>query len=142
MYRYIPAVCTFNKTSCFQTHPERVRRDKIKVVQLLCIGYDVTKSNFETAQVYPESIHWHGTSTYPAFTCTYWYILVRTGTDVNQTAHFIGSQSGCPPAPMSLSRTLGLVLSHSHSFLPHGSLLHSQTIQAWLVTATVLQPSV
>jgi hypothetical protein len=41
MYWYIPVRTTFNKTSCFLTpsHPEleRVRRDKIKVVQLLCI---------------------------------------------------------------------------------------------------------
>jgi hypothetical protein len=74
---------------------------------------------------------------------TYWYILVRSDTvtevRVNQTAHFIGSRSvsGCPPAPTStsLSRTLGLVLWHS--FLPHGSLLHSQTTQAWLATAKV-----
>ncbi len=53
MYWYIP-VRSFNKTSlsCFLTHPERVRRDKIKVVQLLCMGYNVTKSNFKTAQVY------------------------------------------------------------------------------------------
>ena len=50
MYRYIP-VRTFNKTGCFLTHPERVRRDKIKVVHLLCMGYNVTKSNFKTAQV-------------------------------------------------------------------------------------------
>jgi hypothetical protein len=41
MYQYIQ-VRTFNKTSCFLTHPERVRRDKIKVVQLLCMGYNVT----------------------------------------------------------------------------------------------------
>jgi hypothetical protein len=43
MYRYIP-VRTFNKTSCFLTHSERVtvRRDKIKAVQLLCMGYNVT----------------------------------------------------------------------------------------------------
>jgi hypothetical protein len=36
-YRYVPVhtVRTFNKTSCFLTHSERVRRDKIKVVQLL-----------------------------------------------------------------------------------------------------------
>ena len=40
----------------------------------------------------------------------------------------------------SLSRTLGLVLSHSS--LPHGSLLHSQTTQAWLATAKVPQLSV
>ena len=66
MYRYIP-VRTFNKTSCFLTHPERVRRDQIKVVQLLCMGYNVTKSNFKTAQV--QSIHG-----------TYRYILVHTGT--------------------------------------------------------------
>ena len=50
MYRYMP-VRTFNKTSCFLTHPERVRRDKIKVVQLICMGYNVTKSNFKTTQV-------------------------------------------------------------------------------------------
>ncbi len=35
----------------FSTHPERVRRDKIKPVQLLCMGYNVTKSNFKSAQV-------------------------------------------------------------------------------------------
>jgi hypothetical protein len=52
MYRYIPlAVRTFNKTSSFLTHPERVRRDKLKVVQLLCMGYNVTKSSFKTSQV-------------------------------------------------------------------------------------------
>jgi hypothetical protein len=47
--RYIP-IRTFNKTSSLLTHPERVRRDKIEVVQLLCMGYNVTKSNFKTAQ--------------------------------------------------------------------------------------------
>jgi hypothetical protein len=41
---------TLKKTSCFLTHPERVRRDKIKAVQLLCMGYYVAKSNFKTAQ--------------------------------------------------------------------------------------------
>ena len=51
MYRYIPVrTSTFSKTSCFLTHPERVRRDKIKVVQPLCMGYNVTKSNFKTTQ--------------------------------------------------------------------------------------------
>jgi hypothetical protein len=70
-------------------------------------------------------------------TSTYWYILVHTGTDRNQTAHFIGSRSVRPPAPTSLCRTIGLVLSHS--FLKHGSLLHSQTTQAWLATAKVPQ---
>ena len=70
-------------------------------------------------------------------TSTYWYILVRTGTDGNQPAHFIGSRSVRPPAPTSLCRTIGLVLSHS--FLKHGSLLHSQITQAWLATAKVPQ---
>ncbi len=50
MYRYVP-VRAFNKTNCFLTHPERVRRDKIKVVLLLYMGYNVTKSNFKTAHV-------------------------------------------------------------------------------------------
>ncbi len=50
MYQYIP-VRTFKETSCFLTHPERVRRNKIKAVQLLCMGYNVAKSNFKAAQV-------------------------------------------------------------------------------------------
>ncbi len=50
MYWYIP-VRTFNKTGCVLTYPERVGRYKLKVVQLLCMGYNVTKSNFKTAQV-------------------------------------------------------------------------------------------
>jgi hypothetical protein len=57
-YWYVPVhtsqyilVCSFNKASCFLTHPERVRRDKIKVEKLLCMGYNVTRSNFKTAQV-------------------------------------------------------------------------------------------
>ena len=37
MYLYIPVrtilVRTLKKTSCFLTHPERVRRDKIKAIQ-------------------------------------------------------------------------------------------------------------
>ncbi len=40
--------------SMTRAHPERVRRDKIKVEQLLCMGYNdasVTRSNFKTAQV-------------------------------------------------------------------------------------------
>jgi hypothetical protein len=79
--------CTFNKTGCFLTHPERVRRDKIKVVQLLCMGYNVTKSNFKTTQV----LLIHG---------TYWYILVHTGTyryrrKPNSTLHLI---TLCPPS--------------------------------------------
>ncbi len=44
MYWYILPVHTFNKTGCFLTHPERVRRDKIKVEQLLCMGYNGTRS--------------------------------------------------------------------------------------------------
>jgi hypothetical protein len=51
MYLYI-LVRTFNKTGCFLTHPERVRRDKTKVVQLLCMGYNVTRSNFKTALMF------------------------------------------------------------------------------------------
>ena len=50
MYWYIP-VRTLKKTSCFLTHPERVRRDKIKAVQLLCMRYNVAKLNFKTTQV-------------------------------------------------------------------------------------------
>ena len=49
-YRYIP-VRTLKKTSCFLTHPERFRRDKIEAVQLLCMGYNVAKLNFKTTQV-------------------------------------------------------------------------------------------
>ena len=80
-------VRTLKKRSCFLTHPERVRRDKIKPVQLLCMGYNVTKSNFKTAQVC--SIHG-----------TYWNILVHTGTywyrrRPNSTLHWI---TLCPPS--------------------------------------------
>ena len=50
MYQYIP-VQAFNKTCDFPTNPERFRRDKIKVVQLLCIGYNVTMAIFKTTQV-------------------------------------------------------------------------------------------
>ena len=81
MYRYIP-VPTLKKTSCFLTHPERVRRDKIKVVQILCMGYNVTRPNFKTAQV----------ETVELIASTYWYILVHTDTymyRLQQTAHFI-----------------------------------------------------
>ena len=66
MYQYIP-VQAFNKTCDFPTNPERLRRDKIKVVQLLCIGYNITKAIFKTTQVL-------------LFQSTYWYILVRTST--------------------------------------------------------------
>ncbi len=68
MYRYI-LVRTFNKTGCFLIHAERVRRDKIKVVQILCMGYNVTRPNFKTAQV----------ETVELIASTYWYILVHTG---------------------------------------------------------------
>ena len=50
MYQYI-LVRTFKKSSGFLTHPERVRRDEIRVVHRLCMGYNVTRSNFKTAQV-------------------------------------------------------------------------------------------
>jgi hypothetical protein len=50
MYQYIP-VQAFNKTCGFPINPERVRRDTIKVVQLLCIGYNVTMAIFKTTQV-------------------------------------------------------------------------------------------
>jgi hypothetical protein len=50
MYQYI-LVCTFKKSSGFLTHPERVRRDEIRVIHRLCMGYNVTRSNFTTAQV-------------------------------------------------------------------------------------------
>ena len=66
MYRYIP-VRTFKQLSGFLTHPERVRRDEIRVIHRLCMGYNVTRSNFTTAQV-------------QSSTSTYWYILVYTGT--------------------------------------------------------------
>ena len=82
----------------------------------------------------------HKFSQVQAHTGTYWYILVRTGIYFQNTANFISSRSILPPAPTSLSRTLGLVLSHS--FLPHCRLLHSQTTQAWLSTTKVPQPSV
>ena len=49
MYRYI-LVCTFKKSSGFLTNPERVRRDEIRVIHRLCMGYNVTRSNFKTAQ--------------------------------------------------------------------------------------------
>ncbi len=49
-YQYIP-VQAFNKTCGFPTNPERVRRDKTKVVQLLCIEYNVTMAIFKTTQV-------------------------------------------------------------------------------------------
>ncbi len=64
----------------------------------------------------------------------YKYILVQ------RTEHLIWSRSIRPPAPASLSRTLNLVLFHS--FLPHCSLVHSQTTQGWLATPQVPQPSV
>jgi hypothetical protein len=47
MYWYIP-VRKLKKTSCFLTFPERVRRDKIKAAQLLCMGYNVAKLNLKT----------------------------------------------------------------------------------------------
>ena len=50
MYQYI-LVRTFKKSSGFLTHPERVRRDEIRVIHRLCMGYNVTWSNFKTAQV-------------------------------------------------------------------------------------------
>ena len=50
MYQYIP-VRTFKKSSGFLTNPERVRRDEIRVIHRLCMGYNVTRSNFKTAQV-------------------------------------------------------------------------------------------
>ena len=50
MYQYIP-VRTFKKSSGFLTNPERVRRDEIRVIHCLCMGYNVTRSNFKTAQV-------------------------------------------------------------------------------------------
>jgi hypothetical protein len=50
MYQYIP-VQAFNNTCDFPTNPERFRRDKIKVVQLVCIGYKVTMVIFKTTQV-------------------------------------------------------------------------------------------
>jgi hypothetical protein len=56
MYQYIPVyfyipVRTFKKSSGFLTNPERVRRDEIRVIHRLCMGYNVTRSNFKTAQV-------------------------------------------------------------------------------------------
>ncbi len=66
MYQYIP-VQAFNKTCDFPTNSERFRRDKIKVVQLLCIEYNLTMAIFKTTQV-------------QLFQSTYWYILVHTGT--------------------------------------------------------------
>ena len=66
MYQYV-LVRTFKKSSGFLTHPERVRRDEIRVIHRLCMGYNVTRTNFTTAQV-------------QSSTSTYWYILVYTGT--------------------------------------------------------------
>jgi hypothetical protein len=76
MYQYIP-VQAFNKTCGFPTHPERVRRDKRKVVQLLCIGYDVTMAIFKTTfQNYSSLV----ISKYilVLHTDLYWYILVHS----------------------------------------------------------------
>ena len=50
MYQYI-LVRTFKMSSGFLTHPERVRRDEIRVIHRLCMGYNVTRSYFKTAQV-------------------------------------------------------------------------------------------
>ena len=50
MYQYIP-VRTFKKSSGFLTHPESFRRDEIRVIHRLCMGYNVKRLNFKTAQV-------------------------------------------------------------------------------------------
>jgi hypothetical protein len=50
MYQYV-LVHTWKKERSFLTHPERDKRDKLKLVQLLCIRYDVTKSNFKNVLV-------------------------------------------------------------------------------------------
>ena len=50
MYQYI-LVRTFKKSSGFLTNPESVRRDEIRVIHRLCMGYNVTRSNFKTAQL-------------------------------------------------------------------------------------------
>jgi hypothetical protein len=52
--RYIPGIFHIYDTIQIPdvpTNPERFRRDKIKVVQLLCIGYNVTMAIFKTTQV-------------------------------------------------------------------------------------------
>ena len=50
MYQYIP-VRTFEKSSGFLINPESFRRDEIRVIHRLSMGYNVTRSNFKTAQV-------------------------------------------------------------------------------------------
>ena len=49
--QFVHPVRTFKKSSGFLIHPGRVRRDEIKVVHCLCMGYNVTGSNFKNAQV-------------------------------------------------------------------------------------------
>ena len=65
MYQYIPVRTVLR--SPVVSNPERVRRDEIRVIHRLCMGYNVTWSNFKTAQVLLS-------------TSTYQYIQVYTGT--------------------------------------------------------------
>ncbi len=91
MYQYIP-VQAFNKTCDFPTNPERFRREKIKVVQLLCIGYNVTMAIFKTTQV-------------QLFQSIDWYILVHTGTYLYILVHCSKKrQTSFDHVPSSLRR--------------------------------------
>jgi hypothetical protein len=52
MYYISVRTSTYLKKKCsFLSHPERDKRDTSKLVQLLCIRYYVTKSNFKNAHV-------------------------------------------------------------------------------------------
>ena len=127
MYQYIP-VQAFNKTCDFPTNPERFRRDRIKVVQLLCIGYKLTMVIFKTTQV-------------QLFQSTYQYILVHTGTYLYILVHCSKKlQTSFDHVQSSLWHLQVSTDCLAWFFLPDCSLLHSQTTQAWLAMAKVPQP--
>ncbi len=66
-----------------------------------------------------------------------WYKTVQDGTRQYQ---IFQTGTGWSSTPTSLSRSLGVFFAHG--VLPHGSLIHSQTTQAWLAEPKFSQPLV
>ena len=73
-YWYV-LVRTWNKTRRNLIHPGSALRVKYNSVQLLCKRYDRMTSNFKKCKVQVMQV----------LIGMYWYVLVRTGIDINHT---------------------------------------------------------
>ncbi len=97
-YWYVP-VRTRNKTRGFLIHPGSASRVNCNSVLLPCMRYDrIQISNFKKIKVQVRRVQ----------TGMYWYVLVRTGIDINHTRTSFRCCFRRSPTQASLHCTLGL----------------------------------